>query len=228
MPDFIVSDESPARTGLGRRLAVRLSKPATLRARAGSGNRTIELVLPGLGASIPVAVTTPAAPARTSGFQITLQQSDNPNLQLDTPIPAALQRYRIHRHAPRSTAARCTRSASATSTRWSRRRTRASCCCADSLLPRWWRWRWRRHPHPHPHPRLRLHPRRRQHLLRQPLRPRPARPSRHHLPPSPWPRRPRWWHRPKSKRRPPRCWPPPRRPMPPATTPPRWTSSTRC
>lgn len=95
MPDFIVSDESPARAGPGRRLAVRLSKPATLRARAGSGNRTIELVLPGLGASIPVSVKSPAAPARTSGFQITLQQSDNPNLQLDTPIPAALQRYQV-------------------------------------------------------------------------------------------------------------------------------------
>jgi len=95
MPDFIVTDESPARTGLGRRLAVRLSKPATLRARAGSGNRTIELVLPGLGAAIPVSVKGAAAPARTSGFQITLQQSDNPNLQLDTPIPAALQRYQV-------------------------------------------------------------------------------------------------------------------------------------
>ena len=95
MPDFIVSDESPARAGTGRRLAVRLSKPATLRARAGSGNRTIELVLPGLGAAIPVSVKSPAAPARTSGFQITLQQSDNPNLQLDTPIPAALQRYQV-------------------------------------------------------------------------------------------------------------------------------------
>lgn len=95
MPDFIVSDESPARAGLGRRLAVRLSKPATLRARAGSGNRTIELVLPGLGAAIPVSVTATAAPVRTSGFQITLQQSDNPNIQLDTPIPAALQRYQV-------------------------------------------------------------------------------------------------------------------------------------
>ncbi len=95
MPDFIVSDESPARAGLGRRLAVRLSKPATLRARAGSGNRTIELVLPGLADAIPVSVKTPTTPARTSGFQITLQQSDNPNLQLDTPIPAALQRYQV-------------------------------------------------------------------------------------------------------------------------------------
>lgn len=95
MPDFIVSDESPARAGIGRRLAVRLSKPATLRARAGSGNRTIEVVLPGLGAAIPVTVKAPVAPARTSGFQITLQQSDNPNIQLDTPIPAALQRYQV-------------------------------------------------------------------------------------------------------------------------------------
>lgn len=95
MPDVIVSDESPARAGPGRRLAVRLSRPATLRARAGSGNRTIELVLPGLGAAIPVSVAPAAAPAKASGFQITLQQSDNPNLQLETPIPAALQRYQV-------------------------------------------------------------------------------------------------------------------------------------
>lgn len=95
MPDLIVSDESPARAGPGRRLAVRLSQPAALRARAGSGNRTIELVLPGLGAAIPVSVAPAAAPAKTSGFQITLQQSDNPNLQLEMPIPAALQRYQV-------------------------------------------------------------------------------------------------------------------------------------
>ncbi len=95
MPDFIVSDESPARAGIGRRLAVRLSTPVTLRARAGSGNRTIELVLPGLADAIPVSVQASAAPARSSGFQITLQQSDNPNIQLDTPIPAALQRYQV-------------------------------------------------------------------------------------------------------------------------------------
>lgn len=95
MPDFIVTDESPARAGIGRRLAVRLSKPATLRARAGSGNRNIELVLPGLGTAIPVSVKSPDAPSRASGFQITLQQSDNPNIQLDTPVPAALQRYQV-------------------------------------------------------------------------------------------------------------------------------------
>lgn len=95
MPDIVVNDESPARAGPGRRLAVRLSRPATLRARAGSGNRTIELVLPGLGAAIPVTVKPLAAPARSAGIQITLQQSDNPNIQLDTPIPAALQRYQV-------------------------------------------------------------------------------------------------------------------------------------
>ena len=42
MPDFIVSDENPSRAGPGRRLAVRLSQPAQMRARAGSGPSTAD------------------------------------------------------------------------------------------------------------------------------------------------------------------------------------------
>lgn len=96
MPGFIVSDESPARDNLNRRLAIRLSKPVPFKVRAGQGDRLIEIVLPGLATAIPATVqgrSGPAAP--TSGYQITLQQSDSPNVQLDTPIPAALQRYQV-------------------------------------------------------------------------------------------------------------------------------------
>lgn len=95
MPDITVSDESPGRENLNRKLSVRLSKPVPFRVRAGRGDRSIEVVLIGLGRAIPATPSGRAAPAPTSGFQISLQQSDSPNLQLDTPIPAALQRYQV-------------------------------------------------------------------------------------------------------------------------------------
>lgn len=96
MPDVIVSDESPARDNINRKLTIRLSKAVPFKVRAGRGDRTIEVVLAGLGTAIPTTVRSKAgAAAPTSGFQITLQQSDAPNLQLDTPIPAALQRYQV-------------------------------------------------------------------------------------------------------------------------------------
>jgi len=95
MPDISVTDESPGRENVNRKLSVRLSKPAPFRVRAGRGDRTIEVVLLGLGTAIPASVKAPAAPTRTSGFQISLQQSDSQNIQLDTPIPSALQRYQV-------------------------------------------------------------------------------------------------------------------------------------
>jgi tetratricopeptide (TPR) repeat protein len=95
MPDITVTDESPGRENLNRKLSVRLSKPVPFRARAGRGDRTIEVVLIGLGRAIPATPSGRVAPAPSSGFQISLQQSDSPNLQLDTPIPAALQRYQV-------------------------------------------------------------------------------------------------------------------------------------
>lgn len=96
MPDFIVTDESPARDNLNRKLAIRLSKAVPFKVRAGQGDRLIEVVLPGLGPAIPASVRSKGGPAApTSGFQITLQQSDSANVQLDAPIPAALQRYQV-------------------------------------------------------------------------------------------------------------------------------------
>lgn len=94
MPGITVLDEAAPQRARDRRLLVRLSHAVPLRVRAGRGDRQIELVLAGLGAAIPAAApVAPAAPAR--GFQIALQRSDGPDLQLDTPIPAALQRYQV-------------------------------------------------------------------------------------------------------------------------------------
>ena len=95
MPGITVTDESPGRENVNRKLSVRLGKPVPFRVRAGRGDRTIEVVLIGLGRDIPATPSGRTAPAPSSGFQISLQQSDSPNLQLDTPIPAALQRYQV-------------------------------------------------------------------------------------------------------------------------------------
>jgi hypothetical protein len=97
MPDITVTDEATGRDGASRRLTLRLSRPAVFQVRAGRGDRTIEVVLEGLGHAIP-APSTPVAqqpPAEPGRFQITLLQSDSPELQLDTPIPAALDRYQV-------------------------------------------------------------------------------------------------------------------------------------
>ncbi|MBX3606628.1 MAG: hypothetical protein KF788_15220 [Piscinibacter sp.] len=93
MPDIFVLDEATPRRTRDRRLLVRLSSAVPLRVRAGRGERQIELVLPGLGTAIPAPAVAANLPER--GFQIVLQRSDGPNLQLDTPIPAALQRYQV-------------------------------------------------------------------------------------------------------------------------------------
>lgn len=96
MPDITVTDEAVGRENLSRKLVLRLSRPTPMRLRAGRGDRSIEVVLPGLGAAIPATGTKPTAEATpTTGFQIALQQSDAPNLQLEAPIPASLQRYQV-------------------------------------------------------------------------------------------------------------------------------------
>lgn len=96
MPDITIKDEPVGRAELSRKLVLSFSTPVASRVRAGAGNRTIEVVLDGLAASIPRAVIVPSAPPESTGqFLITLLQSDSPNLQLDTPIPASLQRYQV-------------------------------------------------------------------------------------------------------------------------------------
>ena len=94
MPDIIVSDEGARRELLGRKLVLRLSKPTPMKIRAGKGDRSIELVLDGLGASIPNSLSGASA-APTTGFQISLLQSDTSNPQMEAPIPSALQTYQV-------------------------------------------------------------------------------------------------------------------------------------
>lgn len=112
LPRIDVEDEAD-RGERTRRMTVRFDVPAKVQVRAGKGNRSIELVLEGLGSALrtePAAARIPA-PARAPApapaiarkpeapvarnFQITLQRSDSPDVQPVARIPAALQDYEV-------------------------------------------------------------------------------------------------------------------------------------
>lgn len=95
LPGIRITDESVNRANLSRRLVIRFSAPTASRVRAGRGNRSIDLVLPGRAPQVPVAA--PAAPEPGSGerYVISLQRSTDPYAQLDAPVPSALQRYQV-------------------------------------------------------------------------------------------------------------------------------------
>lgn len=95
MPEITIIDESVGRSQLSRKLIVRLSKVVPFRIRAGKGNRSIEVVLAGLGESVqvaPAAGPAAAAPqAPEQNFMITLQSSAEAGHRLKGAVPAQLQ-----------------------------------------------------------------------------------------------------------------------------------------
>lgn len=96
IPEITITDESVGRSNLGRKLIVRLSKAVPFRIRAGKGNRSIEVVLAGLGDSVrlaPVPETPAAKLTPQQNFMITLQSSPDPGHHLQGSVPAKLQEY---------------------------------------------------------------------------------------------------------------------------------------
>lgn len=95
LPDITVTDESVGRGELSRRLIIRLSKAVPFRIRSGKGNRSIEMVLTGLGDAVAKAapVAKPLAPAPENNFLITLQSSASPGEPIQASVPAKLQDY---------------------------------------------------------------------------------------------------------------------------------------
>lgn len=95
IPEITIIDESVGRSQLSRKLIVRLSKVVPFRIRAGQGNRSIEVVLAGLGESVQVAPATvlaaPAPLAPEQNFMITLQSSAEAGHRLTGVVPAQLQ-----------------------------------------------------------------------------------------------------------------------------------------
>lgn len=95
MPEIAISDEAVNTQNRNRKLVLRFSKPIPYKVRAGRGNRSIEVVLTGLGEAVrAVAVIKPGVIADSERrFIITLQSSEDPGRQLAASVPAQLQEY---------------------------------------------------------------------------------------------------------------------------------------
>lgn len=98
LPRISVSDE-PVRVDLlqdiNRRLVVRLDKATRFKVRAGRTDREIELVLEGLGPRVNVDSSKAPQPGTTGTYVIALARSEISTVELNSPIPAALQDMQV-------------------------------------------------------------------------------------------------------------------------------------
>jgi tetratricopeptide (TPR) repeat protein len=97
LPDITVSDDGVARANLSRKLTIRFGEALRFQVRSGRGNRSIELVLEGLGPAIRAAsLIQPLPPAdSTRRYVVTVQSSNDPAVPLAAPIPASVQDYEV-------------------------------------------------------------------------------------------------------------------------------------
>lgn len=93
LPTLRIADEVESGER-NRRLVLRFAEPTKARARAGEGNRTIEVVLEGQGTRIEAALGA-AFPLAERRFVINLVSSTTPNPQMTQPVPSALQNYEL-------------------------------------------------------------------------------------------------------------------------------------
>lgn len=99
LPTLTIEDE-PVRTDklddINRRLVISFSQSTPFKVRTGKGDRTIEVVLEGLGPAVKQA-TAKAAPTLTpeQRYVIALARSNDPKVSVDVPIPQALQNYQV-------------------------------------------------------------------------------------------------------------------------------------
>ena len=93
----IVTDDGAGRANLSRKLSIRFSEVTRFQVRSGKGNRSIEVVIEGLGPALRAASAIQPLPAAdaTRRFVVTIQSSGDPNVQLAAPIPASVQDYEV-------------------------------------------------------------------------------------------------------------------------------------
>lgn len=99
LPTLTIDDE-PVRTDklddINRRLVISFSQRTAFKVRTGKGDRTIEVVLEGLGAAVKQAATpTQRAPTPEQRYVIALARSSDPKVNVDVPIPQSLQNYQV-------------------------------------------------------------------------------------------------------------------------------------
>jgi hypothetical protein len=95
-PQIVIIDETVDSNSLNRKLVVRFSAPTRYSVRAGRGNKTIEIVLDGMAASVRL----PSAPARPTPltnairpYFITIAAANDSDPSASLSIPASLQEY---------------------------------------------------------------------------------------------------------------------------------------
>ncbi|HXE48072.1 MAG TPA: hypothetical protein VN663_06845 [Ramlibacter sp.] len=87
---LLLTDEATGPAERSRKLVLRFTGNTPFEARAGQGNRTIEIVLRGQGA----VVGSPAAATRRGAFGIVLHRADSPNAPVPS-VPVLVQDYTV-------------------------------------------------------------------------------------------------------------------------------------
>ncbi|MEY8878406.1 MAG: tetratricopeptide repeat protein [Leptothrix sp. (in: b-proteobacteria)] len=97
LPQVTFTDESVGASSTERKLVIRVNPPTTMRVRAGRNNRSIEVVLVGLGAKVKPAVPVGKLPLAQPGqrFVVVLSSSTDPTQPLQAPVPGSLQDYSV-------------------------------------------------------------------------------------------------------------------------------------
>jgi hypothetical protein len=97
LPQMTIVDDGAAQAGLARAVTIRFSQATRFRVRAGPDNRSIVVVLDGLGAALRAASTIPPLPLADAKrrYVVTIQSSSDPNVRLEAPIPASMQDFEV-------------------------------------------------------------------------------------------------------------------------------------
>ena len=96
LPQIVITDETVDSTSLNRKLVISFTAPTRYSVRAGRGNKTIEIVLEGLGAAVRLpsasATPTPASQAPRP-YVVTIPASPQSDPSVGISIPATLHDY---------------------------------------------------------------------------------------------------------------------------------------
>ena len=97
LPTMVLTDKAVAAKLNERKLVVRVTPANRLRVRRGGDTHSIDLVLDGLGAKVQpdLPISAPAQANDAQRYQIVLQSSNDPSLQLSSPLPKELRSYTL-------------------------------------------------------------------------------------------------------------------------------------
>ncbi len=93
---IVILDETVDGTSLNRKLVVQFASPTRYSVRAGRGNKSIEIIVEGMGAAVGTSLVR-AIPARVDNaarpYFVTIPAPDDSDASASISIPAALQEY---------------------------------------------------------------------------------------------------------------------------------------